>query len=151
MREWYQKGKGFQIFRFQIEIFRLKKVNRIWIIKDVIQRESHARKAESSWAQNRSFFHEEEEKGSWVASRITQTWSRNVKRWSKSKKLWARKEEAKWEVVVTEESGKTRKYTWDGLLFTEQKDQRKNYIILRDKHQRDKETGNKEGIKMTTM
>ena len=61
------------------------------------------------------------------------------------------KQEAKWEVVVTEESGKTRKYTWDGPLFTEQKDQRKNYMILRDKHQRDKETGNKEGIKMTTM
>ena len=53
-------------------------------------------------------------------------------------------------LVVTEESGKTRKCTWDGLLLTEQKDQMKNYVILRDKHQRGKKTGNKEGIEMTT-
>ena len=37
-------------------------------------------------------------------------------------------------LVVTEESGKTRKYTWDDPLLTEQRDQRKNYVILRDRH-----------------
>ena len=52
-------------------------------------------------------------------------------------------------LVVTEESGKTRMYTWDGPLLTEQRDQRKKYVILRDRHQRDKKTGNKEGIEMT--
>ena len=54
-------------------------------------------------------------------------------------------------LVVTEESGKTRKYTWDGPLLTEQRDQRKNFVILRDRHQRDKKTSNKEGIEMTTI
>ena len=54
-------------------------------------------------------------------------------------------------LVVTEESGKTRKYTWDGPLLTEQRDQRKNYVILRDRHRRDKKTGNIEGIEMTTQ
>ena len=34
--------------------------------------------------------------------------------------------------------------------MTEHKDQGKNYVILRDKHQRDKKTGNKEGIEMTS-
>ena len=53
-------------------------------------------------------------------------------------------------LVFTEELGKTRKYTEEGLLLTEQGDQRKNYVIMRDRHQRDKETGNKEGIEMTT-
>ena len=53
-------------------------------------------------------------------------------------------------LVVTEESGTTRKCTWDGLLLTEQRDQMKNYVILRDKQQRGKKTGNKEGIEMTT-
>ena len=54
-------------------------------------------------------------------------------------------------LVVTEESGKTRKCTWDGPLLTEQRDQRKNYVILRDRHRRDKKTDNKEGIEMTTQ
>ena len=54
-------------------------------------------------------------------------------------------------LLVTEESGKTRKCTWDGPLLTEQRDQRKNYVILRDRHRRDKKTGNKEGIEMTTQ
>ena len=44
--------------------------------------------------------------------------------------------------------GKTRKHTWDGPLLTEQRDQRKNYVILRDRHQRDKKTVNNKGIKM---
>ena len=47
-REWCQKRKRFEIFRFQIKIFRFEQVSRIYIIKDVIQRESYARKAESS-------------------------------------------------------------------------------------------------------
>ena len=34
--------------------------------------------------------------------------------------------------------------------MAEHKDQGKNYVILRDKHQRDKKTGNKEGIEMTS-
>ena len=54
-------------------------------------------------------------------------------------------------LVVTEESGRTRKYTWDGPLLTEQRDQRKNYVILRDRHRRDKKTSNKEGIEMTRL
>ena len=54
-------------------------------------------------------------------------------------------------LVVTEESGKTRKCTWDGPLLTEQRDQRKNYVILRDRHRRDKKTDNKESIEMTTQ
>ena len=33
----------------------------------------------------------------------------------------------------------------------EQRDQRKNYVILRDRHQRDKKTSNQEGIEMTTQ
>ena len=53
-------------------------------------------------------------------------------------------------LVVTEDSGRTRKYTWDGPLLTEQRDQRKNYVIPRDRHQRNKKTSNKEGIEMTT-
>ena len=53
-------------------------------------------------------------------------------------------------MVLTEESGKTRKQIWDGPLLAEHKDQGKNYVILRDKHQRDKKTGNKEGIEMTS-
>ena len=53
-------------------------------------------------------------------------------------------------LVVTEEPGKTSKYTWDGPLLTEQRDQRKNYVILRDRHQRDMKNGNKEGKEMTT-
>ena len=53
-------------------------------------------------------------------------------------------------LVVREESGKTRKYTRDGTLLMEQEDQRKSYVILRDRHQRDKKTCNKEGIEMTT-
>ena len=52
-------------------------------------------------------------------------------------------------LVVREESGKTRKYTRDGTLLMEQEDQRKNYVILRDRHQRDKKTCNKEGIETT--
>ena len=35
-------------------------------------------------------------------------------------------------------------------MLAEHKDQGKNYVILRDKHQRDKKTGNKEGIEMTS-
>ena len=35
-------------------------------------------------------------------------------------------------------------------MLGEHKDQGKNYVILRDKHQRDKKTGNKEGIEMTS-
>ena len=35
-------------------------------------------------------------------------------------------------------------------MLAEDKDQGKNYVILRDKHQRDKKTGNKEGIEMTS-
>ena len=35
-------------------------------------------------------------------------------------------------------------------MLTEQRDQRKSYVILRDRHQRDKKTGKKEGIEMTT-
>ena len=53
------KRKGFQIFKFQMKIFCLKQVIMIQIIKVVIQRESYARKADSSWAQNRNFFQEE--------------------------------------------------------------------------------------------
>ena len=56
-------------------------------------------------------------------------------------------------LVVTEESGKTirvRNYTWNGPLLTEQRNQRKNWMIWRDRHQRDKKTSNKEGIEMTT-
>ena len=52
-------------------------------------------------------------------------------------------------LVVTEELGKTMKYIEECLLLTEQRHQRKNYVIMRDRHQRDKETGNKEGIEMT--
>ena len=64
------------------------------------------------------------------------------------KKLEAKVQSEK--LVVTEESGKPRKFTWDGRLLTEQRDQRKNYVILKDRHQRNKKTGNKEGIKMAT-
>ena len=56
-------------------------------------------------------------------------------------------------LVVTEESGKTirvRNYTWNRPLLTEQRNQRKNWMIWRDRHQRDKKTSNKEGIEMTT-
>ena len=59
--------------------------------------------------------------------------------------------------VVTEESGRTRKYTWGSPMLTEQREQRKNYVILRDRHQRDKKTGNKKryrnkkSIKVTMM
>ena len=52
-------------------------------------------------------------------------------------------------LVVTEESGKTRKCTWNGPLLTEQRDQTKNYVTLRDWHRRDKKTDNKEGREMT--
>ena len=53
-------------------------------------------------------------------------------------------------LVVTEEPEKTSKYTWDGPLLKEQRDQRKNYVILRDRHQRDMKNGNKEGKELTT-
>ena len=35
-------------------------------------------------------------------------------------------------------------------MLAEHKDQGQNDVILRDKHQRDKKTGNKEGIEMTS-
>ena len=53
-------------------------------------------------------------------------------------------------MAITEESGKIRNYTWDGSLLTEERDQKKNNVILRDRHQRDKKTSSEEGIKMIT-
>ena len=53
-------------------------------------------------------------------------------------------------LAITEESGKIRNYTWDGPLLTEERDQKKNYVILRDRHQRDKKTSSKKSIKMIT-
>lgn len=39
-----------------------------------------------------------------------------------------------------EETGETRKHTWGGPLLIEQRDQKKNFVILKDSYQRDKKT-----------
>ena len=51
--------------------------------------------------------------------------------------------------LLTEEPEQTRKYTWDDPSLTKQRDQRKNYVILKGRHQTDKKSRNKEGKEMT--
>ena len=51
--------------------------------------------------------------------------------------------------VLTEEPEQIRKYTWYDPLLIKQRDQRKNYVILKGRHQRDKKSRNKEGKEIT--